>query len=134
MAGRRPTGGADLLGEVRSRYVDHERREAARLDLALAERRRRFERAIVAMVSILKSEPSVRRVILFGSAARAETTEPRDIDLAVEGPGSERYLGVWLRLETAAGGIGFDLLDLTDSSEALRRRVLEDGVVRFERV
>jgi len=121
------------LDETRLRYMEHERREAVRLDLAIAERRRRVQRAIVAMVDILKSEPSVRKLIVFGSAARAETIEPGDIDLAVEGLRSERYLAVWLRLEIVAGGISFDLVDLADASEALRRRVLEDGVVLFER-
>ncbi|HSW09340.1 MAG TPA: nucleotidyltransferase domain-containing protein [Bacillota bacterium] len=121
------------MDETRLRYVDHERREALRLDLAIAERRRRVQRAIVAMVDILKSEPSVRKLIVFGSAARAEAIEPGDIDLAVEGLRSERYLAVWLRLETVAEGISFDLVDLADASEALRRRVLEDGVVLFER-
>ncbi len=126
-------GDGETLDKDRSRYIDHERWEARRLDGALAERRRKVERAIVAMVDILKNDRSIRKVIVFGSAARVDTTDPGDIDLAVEGLESHRYLDIWLKLEAVAEGVSFDLVDLADASEMLRGKVLEEGVICFER-
>lgn len=119
--------------DERKAYDEHERRESRRLRRAAEARQEALERAIGAIVEVLKGEPTVRRAILFGSAARRGSRPPRDLDIAVEGLDPSRFMAVWLRVEAAAGGVPFDLVDLASAPAALREAVLREGVVLYER-
>lgn len=82
---------------------------------------------------MLRSYPSVRRVILFGSTARGAFGAGSDIDLAVEGLEPASFFRAWLEVEEAAGGLPFDLVDLNDASAPLRATIEREGVVLFAR-
>ncbi len=87
------------------------------------------------LVAGLSAEPSVLRVILFGSRARGDAEPRSDVDLAVEAPGlSERE---WLRLldmvEAADTLLLIDLVRLEDAPEELRARIASEGRTLHER-
>jgi predicted nucleotidyltransferase len=87
------------------------------------------------LVARLSGEPSVRRVILFGSRARGEAQPRSDVDLAVEAPGvSARE---WLRLadmaEDADTLLSIDLVRLDEAPSELRERILAEGRALYER-
>ncbi len=87
------------------------------------------------MVARLSAEPSVRRVILFGSRARDDARPRSDVDLAVEAPGASA--GEWLRLtdiiEDADTLLSIDLVRLEEAPEDLHKRILAEGRTLYER-
>jgi predicted nucleotidyltransferase len=82
------------------------RRQAERLELLQSEARR--------IAAELASDPAVRKVILFGSAARGQACTTSDLDLIVvmrtDLPFIERYGPVWRRTKPV---IAVDLLVYT---------------------
>ena len=91
--------------------------------------------AIRRLVARLGTEPSVRRVILFGSRARG-TAQPRsDVDLAVEAPTASTR--DWLRLadmaEEADTLLSIDLVRLDEAPLELRERIFAEGQALYER-
>ena len=91
--------------------------------------------AIRRLVARLGTEPSVRRVLLFGSRARG-TAQPRsDVDLAVEAPAASAR--DWLRLtdmaEEAETLLSIDLVRLDEAPPELRERILTEGQPLYER-
>ena len=70
------------------------------------------------------------RVYLFGSRATGRHCVASDFDIAVESPTNEPCLGI-AREMLEASNIPFtvDLVDLKATSEVLRRRVLEGGIL-----
>lgn len=85
------------------------------------------------MATVLGTEFGVLRVYLIGSLVRPGTfRSDSDIDLVVEGiePGS--FTEAERRLEDITD-IPFDLLDITELGEIFRGRVLQEGVVLYER-
>ncbi len=77
----------------------------------------------------------INQVILFGSRARGDHEERSDIDLAIDAEVSE-YM--WDRIcsyieEEAETLLPFDLIWLQHTSETLRQRINQEGIVLYER-
>ena len=91
--------------------------------------------AVRRLVARLGAEPSVKRVILFGSRARGDAHPRSDVDLAVEAPGASAR--DWLRLadmaEDADTLLSIDMVRLEEAPEALRKRILVEGRTLHER-
>jgi predicted nucleotidyltransferase len=91
--------------------------------------------AVQRLVAQLSAEPSVRRVILFGSRARGEAQPRSDVDLAVEAPAAS--VRDWLRLadiaEDAETLLSIDLVRLEQAPPDLRERIQAEGRVLYER-
>jgi len=85
--------------------------------------------AVCRLVSCLGAEPSVRRVILFGSRARGDAGPRSDVDLAVDAPGLAAR--EWLRLtdmaEAADTLLKVDLVRLDEAPPELRARIEAEG-------
>ena len=84
----------------------------------------------------LGSQSGASRVYLFGSLVRdsAPFHEASDIDLAVEGLASEAYMTALTRVwELVPPGVQVDLVPLESASPELRKRVLEEGRLLYER-
>jgi len=79
--------------------------------------------------------PSVRRIILFGSRARGDARSRSDVDLAVEAPaaGRREWLEVVEALEDADTLLSVTVVRLDEVSDSLRRRILVEGRVLYER-
>lgn len=82
----------------------------------------------------LGSEPGVRLVFVFGSAATSERTqEVRDVDLAVlvdPPPGPEEWKGL-RALASRYGSVPVDLVPLHRASVVLAREVADAGICLF---
>jgi predicted nucleotidyltransferase len=91
--------------------------------------------AVLRLVARLGAEPSVQRVILFGSRVRGDAHPRSDVDLAIEAPGASAR--DWLRLgdiaEDADTLLSIDLVRLDQAPEALRERILLEGRTLYER-
>lgn len=83
----------------------------------------------------LSCVPEVERIVLFGSRARGDAEPRSDIDLAVECPNASRVVWNTIREQVldARTLLFIDLVRHDRASEALRHRVLTDGVVLYER-
>jgi predicted nucleotidyltransferase len=85
---------------------------------------------------VIGAEPSVRRVILFGSRARGNARRSSDIDLAIDAPGADSR--AWMRwmdaLEQRESLVSVDLVVLSEAPESLRAEIAREGRVLFERV
>ncbi len=81
------------------------------------------------LVSRLGAEPSVRRVILFGSRARGDAGPRADVDLAVDAPGLAPR--EWLRLADMADAadtlLKIDLVRLDEAPPELHARIEAEG-------
>lgn len=90
---------------------------------------------IRALVARLGTEPSVRRVILFGSRARGDAGPRSDVDLAVEGP--DLTARDWFRLadltEEVDTLLKVDLVRLEEAPPELRARIESEGRTLHER-
>lgn len=91
-----------------------------------------LERALEKAVMTLASWTGVRRIWLFGSAARGERLDWRsDLDFAVEGLPQENLERAWAALEEAVR-LPVDVVRLEAASPALRDEILRDGRVLYE--
>lgn len=114
-------------------YIAFERQEDARRLEAVRRRRKRIDEALPRIVAALSAFPNVQRAILFGSVARGDVAADSDIDIAVEGLSPADYVRLWLRIEEAAGGVSFDLVELDKVSSWLRDVIVEEGAVIYDR-
>ena len=91
--------------------------------------------AVRRLVGRLGAEPSVRRVILFGSRARGDAGPRSDVDLAVDAP--DLPPRDWLRLadmtEDADSLLTIDLVRLEEAPAELRARIEAEGQTLHER-
>ena len=91
---------------------------------------------LIEIAAALSAEPSVERVVLFGSRARGDADERSDFDIAVESPQIAQR--AWLDLVAAAERIEtlrrIDLVRLDETSPALRSRIQTEGKTIYERV
>lgn len=70
-----------------------------------------------------------RRVLLFGSLARADFTPWSDIDLAVEGISSKDFYKAVAYATGVSGTWKVDLVDMDDCPVSLRKRIDEEGIM-----
>jgi len=79
----------------------------------------------------LRSEPGLRTVVLFGSAARGDDRPTSDIDLAVEPMPSGQVAQRLCRKVMGATGRGLDLIDwrLAKQSPDMAPRLVREGRV-----
>ena len=89
--------------------------------------------AIRGLVAHLGAEPSVRRVILFGSRARGDAGPRSDVDLAVEAPGLADWLWLADLTEQADTLLKIDLVRLEEAPTELRSRIEVEGRTLHER-
>jgi predicted nucleotidyltransferase len=91
--------------------------------------------AVQRLVAQLSAEPSVRRVILFGSRARGDAQPRSNVDLAVEAPAAS--VRDWLRLadlaEDADTLLSIDWVRLEEAAPDLRERIQAEGRALYER-
>lgn len=85
----------------------------------------------------LKQLPFVEKIVLYGSRARGDYAERADIDLAILSP--EATLNDWnqvlLIIENADTLLKIDCvrLDELSAENSLRKSILSEGVILFER-
>jgi predicted nucleotidyltransferase len=109
-----------IVQAERRRASEAAARLARRLDEARAEARRLAARFAI-------EEPSLRRVILFGSVATGRVrADGFDIDLAVD---ADRLGSILCAAEGSEFAV--DLLDLRSASSRLRRVIEEKGVLLY---
>jgi len=79
--------------------------------------------------ALLKSRFEARRVILFGSLAHQAWFMPdSDVDLAVEGLGSNDYWQAWRMAEEMIKDREVDLIELETASPSLRQAIQRYGI------
>lgn len=113
-------------------------------ELTLQERRQRYaealDAALVDLVRQLEARPQVRRVVLFGSAARGQRDLFTDLDLLVVMESDQDFVTrtAALRQELRAP-VDLDLLVYTPdelehmTNRGFIRKILEEGQVLFAR-
>jgi predicted nucleotidyltransferase len=91
--------------------------------------------AIAAMVEQIRQQPSVDRIVLFGSRARGDHDQRSDIDLAVLCPraGDAEWATIWTVADEAPTLLAIDLVRLEHAGVALRREIEREGLVLYER-
>ena len=80
--------------------------------------------------------PSVEKVILFGSRARGDERERSDIDMVVVGPKitDREWLEMWFYAEEEAPSLLFiDLLRYETAPKHLKDSIDKDGIAVYER-
>lgn len=124
-SGFRPRYDHDMsLGEdIRRRMLVRRRQVAAE--------RANHAREVISRVAPLFRRYGTRRVYLFGSLAKDESSPGADIDLAVQGvpPGLFFRLLGDLMMESS---IPVDVIDFDDCEPFIRKRILLEGEVVYE--
>jgi predicted nucleotidyltransferase len=121
----------DSVDEIAARFAEIALASVMRDRLAREKHESAARAAVAAMVERLRSEPGVRRVVLFGSLAGGEVHERSDIDLAVEGLAREREAAVAAALALMTS-IHVDLVRFEDASPELRTRIEQSGEVLLD--
>lgn len=87
------------------------------------------------LIHRLAATPEVERVILFGSRARGDAEERSDIDLAIAAPHAtqRQWLDLVFLLEEAETLLMIDVVRLEEAPDALKERILSEGIVLYER-
>lgn len=101
---------------------------------AIEARKRRAWQALPPLVqSLLQCDPSISKIILFGSLARNDERLRLDfdIDLAVSCSPEKYYALVSLMLDVPEFEV--DLLDLDTTKGLLKQRILEQGIILYEK-
>ncbi|MGH6945248.1 MAG: nucleotidyltransferase domain-containing protein [Geminicoccaceae bacterium] len=91
--------------------------------------------AIALVVERLRRLPSVERIVVFGSRARADHDERSDIDLGVSCPDAspEEWATIWDIVDEAPTLLKIDLVRLEHVDDPLRREIEREGVVLYAR-
>ena len=91
--------------------------------------------AIPDLVQQLSEEPSVQRVLLFGSRARGTARDRSDIDLAIDAPGAseQEWDRIAVAVDEAETLLRIDLIRLDEASGDFREETEREGVVLFAR-
>lgn len=96
--------------------------------LTAAERERVLSR-VRKIAALFKERFGAKKVILFGSMAHeAWFVSDSDVDIAVEGLGSEDYWRAWETAEELIPDIPVDLIDLGSATESLKKAINRYGV------
>lgn len=120
----------DLTPEALKKYHPHEafRKRRAETRMEVAKRRRRAHAAALKAAALLKTTFGAKKVFLFGSLARrADFTLYSDIDLAVRGIPSDRFLAAMDAVLTMDGEFKIDLVDLDFCLPAMREEIEKEG-------
>jgi len=108
--------------------VERARRENAREVAAAAQRLVAARQEAARLAAELASLKGLRRVLLFGSAARGRGFRTdSDIDIAIEGGDILAAEGI---VESSTFHI--DIVDLQSANEAMRERIQHEGVLLHE--
>jgi len=92
-----------------------------------------LERQVDRAVRSLTCYPQVRRIWLFGSAAKRDHFDSRsDLDFAVEGLPSSELPGAWAELDRTLDR-EVDLVRLEETHATLRDLIVTTGRVVYER-
>jgi len=84
-------------------------------------------------VDYLSGLPGVRRIWLFGSAAKGRALDARsDLDFSIEGLASTALCGTWSELDQRLDH-EVDLVRWEEASEALRHQIRTHGILLYER-
>lgn len=121
----------ELTREERRHYRESARRALAWPEATLEEQaaRARLIERIRQSAAELKARFGVRRVILFGSLARASWFTPdSDVDVAVEGLRDGDYWEAWRLVEDAVRERQVDFVELESAGEAMRCSIERHGV------
>lgn len=91
--------------------------------------------AIPDLVQQLAREPTVQRVLLFGSRARGTARERSDIDLAVDAPGAseQEWARIAIAVDEAETLLRIDLVRLDEASGDFREEIEREGMILFAR-
>ena len=120
----------ELTTEQLQKYIEHHRQRKPRVPTAaeIAEREALIAQARAA-AKILREQFGATRVTLFGSLAhQAWFSSDSDVDIMVEGIGTD-YWKAWGVVENIiAHNRRIDLVDWDMASESLRRAVREEGL------
>ena len=83
-------------------------------------------------ITMFAKKHSIQKVILFGSRARGTHRERSDIDIAVCGGNFDSFY--WDIKENVHSLLIFDIVEADgDISEELRKEIVKDGVVIYEK-
>ncbi len=90
---------------------------------------------VAAFVRDVSEKADIRRILLFGSRARRDAAERSDYDIAIEAP--EMSEDAWIKIEHMAEDAQtlykIDCLRYETAPEDLKRNILKDGIVLYER-
>lgn len=85
------------------------------------------------IIEIITGNAEVDKIILFGSRATGDFSERSDIDLAVDS--SEEILHLKQILEEEVPTLlKFDLVDLKKVNDGLKKEILKQGRILYEKV
>jgi len=104
-------------------YLDHSQRET------------RLPDSVAIALQVLRAEPDIKTIILFGSRAVGDHDERSDFDIAISADGIDRQKLALLRDKIGQSPTLFKIaVTLLESMPpALRQRVVTQGVVIYER-
>jgi len=83
--------------------------------------------------ALVKNFDSIKRIYLFGSLAENRFGLHSDVDVAVEGIPEEAFIRALCTLNDISDDFEFDLVELNHITPSLRKRILEKGVLIYER-
>jgi len=87
---------------------------------------------VVEEIRAFALERKIAKVVLFGSRARTTNRERSDVDLAVvRGDFDAFYWDVQERIDSL---LSFDVVNLTNASDELKKEIERDGVAIYEEV
>jgi predicted nucleotidyltransferase len=118
-------------GLIRGRRVS-----PRKFDMPLSERQYLYENwpVLRELREALRTEPSVRAAILFGSCARGEQHEGSDVDILVDRPSGRELRAIAERLAERVGRpVQLIALDDAEHAPLLLSEVLRDGRVLVDR-
>lgn len=121
-----------LSSDKLSRMADYQRRLQREKSDALATRKAQALEEVQTLVSkFILLDPTITRIILFGSLARNDVSSPDfDIDLAVSCSG-ERFLAlVAIALDSP---FKVDVVDLSTADDRIKSAVAREGIVLYEK-
>jgi predicted nucleotidyltransferase len=84
------------------------------------------------IVAILRSKPTVTKVIVFGSLINGTFAKGSDIDIAVEGIPLNDFFAVWNEIEEKIG-MEIDLIDLNPDFVPIYNIIQKTGRVVYEK-
>lgn len=120
----------DLTPKELKKYrpLEFIRRRRKKTRVEVTNRRRRAYSLALKASKLLKEKFGAKEVFLFGSMVRRSSfTRYSDIDLAVRGISSDKYLTAMDTVMHLSNDFKIDLVDLSFCSPALREVVEKDG-------